>query len=265
MSEDEVLVLVLSAVVAVVGWATWAMGLSGVRRTGRPGGGLGPLMAAPALCLAVLVGVLLTLAASEVREAPEYLTLYALLGMGWLAVLARVFTLLGVSARDDVAERRNPAAALALGGALVGLTLCFAGANIGEGPGWWVVVYSASLATLGFFLAWALVEWLYGVSDVVTVDRDGAAGLRFGAWCVAIGLVLGRSVAGDWSSAMETARDAVRVAWPVPLLAAAEGVLGRVLAPTAARPRADLVLAGVLPGTAWLAAAAAYVLLAGRW
>jgi hypothetical protein len=53
----------------------------------------------------------------------------------------------------DATARRKPAQPLEHGnpaaGAILGLTLAFARGNIGNGPGWWVVVFSAGMSTLG--------------------------------------------------------------------------------------------------------------------
>ena len=48
----------------------------------------------------------------------------------------------------------NAAAAMATAGATIGVTLSYAGGNIGDGPGWWVVVFSAAIATAGLFACW---------------------------------------------------------------------------------------------------------------
>ena len=121
-----------------------------------------------------------------------------------------------------------PSAAVAIAGALLGITLCFAGGNIGDGPGWWVVVFSAGVATAGLFAAWLLLEALTGISDTVTIDRDLAAGVRLGGLLVACGLRLGWAVAGDWISAEATLRDFAANAWLVLVLLAIAVLVERV-------------------------------------
>src|SRR4029453_10538043 len=145
--------------------------------------------------------------AHDVRDDPTYLFMYVLLGAAWVGVWIRLLAMTGVSKRDDVVERSNSSAALAVAGATLGITLCYAGGNIGDGPGWWVVVFSAALATLALFAAWLLLGFASGVSDAVTVDRDPAAGLRLAAFLIGCGLILGRAVAGDWESAAATVRE----------------------------------------------------------
>ena len=60
-----------------------------------------------------------------------------------------------LSARDDVVERSNRAAIPAIAGGLLAITLCFAGGNIGDGPGWWVVMFCGVLSTGTLLLAWS--------------------------------------------------------------------------------------------------------------
>src|SRR4051812_13339427 len=85
---------------------------------------------------------------------------------------------------------------------------CHAGANIGNGPGWWVVIFSAALATGSLLVLWIALADLTPVADAVAIDRDPAAGIRLGGWLAASGLVLGRAVAGDWESAWQTVAEA---------------------------------------------------------
>jgi hypothetical protein len=199
--------------------------------------------------------VLRRLSSFDVRESPVYLSFYMLMGAAWVGLAARFLGLFGLSARDDVIERRNPAAARAVGGALVGLALCFAGGNVGDGPGWWVVVFCAALSTAALFLLWVLLDRAAGVADTVTVDRDPAAGTRMAAFFVAAGLILGRAVAGDWSSAVGTVLDFAFFGWPALALTLAAAAVERRLRPTPERPQGELIFHGLAPAAAYLAAA----------
>jgi uncharacterized membrane protein YjfL (UPF0719 family) len=223
------------------------------------------LLAVPALCAALLWGVLRNLAADDVREAPVYLYLYMVLGAAWLAVAVRFLPLFGLSARDDVVERGNRAAALALSGALLGITLCYAGGNIGNGPGWWVVVFCAALATGALFALWFSLDQVTGLADAVTIDRDPAAGVRAAAFFLGTGLILGRAVAGDWESATATVSDFGAAGWPALVLFLLAVYVERHLRPTAERPNLPLVTHGWLPAAAYLGLAAAAVARQGSW
>lgn len=176
------------------------------------------LFLVPLLCLLLLLVVLLTLAAKDVRRDPAYLALYLLLGSAWFGVAARLFAFLGISAADDVLERNNPAAFLTISGALLGTTASFAGANIGNGPGVEVVLFSALLSTLIFLAGWLAVERLTSLSEAITVDRNLAAGIRLAGFLVPLGLLSGWSVAGDWSNYLATLRDAFTSLPPTILL-----------------------------------------------
>ncbi len=263
MSGDEVFILLASAIVALVSWGAWYIApvrIQGVRR--RPLAWrlvrLMPLVAAALLWLVLRNG-----ASFDVRDDPTYLTFYLVLGAAWVGVWIRWLAITGISTRDDVVERSNGSAALAVTGAVFGITLAYAGGNVGNGPGWWVVVFSAALATVALFGAWMLLEAVTGVSDVVTVDRDPSAGFRLGGFLIACGVILGRSVAGDWVSAEATVRDFAAAAWPVLVLVIVAAVVERVARPTPETPRPSLVAYGCAPAVLYVAGAVFQVMRLG--
>jgi hypothetical protein len=90
------------------------------------------------------------------------------------------------------------------------------------------------------------------VVDTVTIDRDPAAGLRLGAFLVACGLVLGRSVAGDWESAANTVADFVAWLPFVLFLLIAAKVFERLGRVTPEKPRGSLIALGILPSLVYL-------------
>ncbi len=265
MSSGEQTILVISVVAALGLWWRWLVRLWRPTRLAGGAAQRGLLVAAAVCGFAALGFVLRCFASHDVRDDPRYLAFYAALGAAWAAVVIQFLDWLGLSARDDVAERRNGAAAVALSGALGAAFLCFAGANIGNGPGFWVVLFSAALSTAGLLLAWLLVEWGGAVGELITVERDRAAGLRLAAFLIAGGAVLGRAVAGDWVSAEQTARDFARFAWPVLILVAVEIWISRVARPTRAHAVPNLLAAGVLPAAFYLSAAGWYLVERGWW
>lgn len=266
MSEGEILVLIGSIVLGGLSWGALATAM--MRRSplyGSMGLRVG-LLGVSAACMLGLLALLTAFAASDVRTAPEYLAMYTALGIAWVGVMRGVLgALLGVRARDDVAERSNPAAFLVQCGIVVGLTLSFAGGNFGDGPGWWVVMPSAGLATLALVGVWHLVETVGHLSYVVTVERDAATGLRAGAMLAACGAIFGRAVAGDWTDHAGLLIDFVSQAWPAVIIAGAECVAIRVLRPSAEMPRPSVALAGVPLALASLGIAAATIVLLGWW
>ena len=258
MSADEIIISLISMTVAGLVWARWYAEPRQIRRLRAADGGR-LLDLAPVLSAVVLLGVLKTLSAHDVRDDFRYLGLYFLMGCAWVAVAMSLVPLGGISKRDDVYERGNRSAARVVAGAMVAFTLCFAGGNIGDGPGWWVVVISAAIATAGLFGAWLLVEAFTNASDTVTIDRDRAAGLRIAGFLIACGLILGRAVAGDWVSVEDTIGDFANYASPVLVLVAMAVVVERAARPTRDRPAPAVVPFGIVPALAYLAIAVAQV------
>jgi uncharacterized membrane protein YjfL (UPF0719 family) len=213
--------------------------------------------------VAVIVVVLRAAAASDVRTAQPYLLLYGLMGAAWLAVAIRVLPLVGISARDDVIERCNASATFVIAGALLGFALAFAGGNVGDGPGWWVVLFSSGVATLTLFALWLALEAITRVSETVTVDRDPAAGLRLAAFVVATGAICGRAAAGDWVSAEATLRDFAAVARPALLILVLAIVVERLTQPTVNRETPSVVWGGMVPALAYIFIAAVHLYLLG--
>jgi uncharacterized membrane protein YjfL (UPF0719 family) len=251
MSGDEVFVTVASVVLGPVAWLLWLYIASGLQRRRQPG--TLNVIAGALAASAILIFIVLNTAASfDVVDDARYQVMYLLLGLAWLRLAQFSFTLAGVSARDDVAERGNRAAAVAVAGALIGTALCYAGGNIGDGPGWWVVVFCAAISTVALLISWIALTSMTSLGDAVVIDRDRAAGLRLGTFLVAVGLVLGRAVAGDWRSGQETIADFVSVLpWAVVILLAAIGVEWTVRA-TPERPHGSMLGTGVIPAVVYL-------------
>src|ERR1043165_9694886 len=158
-SGDEVLVLFISGVVGVVTTIAWVLKLYRPWRARRAVPRALMLLALVAAWVCLLV-VLRTAASAAVRDEPFYLAQYLALGIAWCGVAMTWLPLIGLSLRDDLGEQDNRAAMPALIGALLGLMACYAGANIGDGPGWWCVVWAGGLATLAWFIAaWAVASY----------------------------------------------------------------------------------------------------------
>jgi hypothetical protein len=263
MSGDEILLLIVSIALGPGGWLQWFYRLTDLEAF-RQSKHLAPVMAAIVVgCGCLIAATLVVGGAPDVRNSPAYLLLYLALGLAWLRLGEFACAFAGVSVRDDVVERRNLAAVPALAGALIGIACCYAGGNIGAGPGWTAVVWSASLATAGLAAIWLAADRFGSASDVVTIDRDIAAGVRVGGLLTAGGMVLGRAVAGDWHSAGATVADFLRLGWVVVPLAMVAILVERAIAPTPARPRGDVMIGGALPAVVYVAAAAGYIFLLG--
>ncbi len=264
-SQDEFGVLIASLVV----WGmTWFLGARQLAAGPRLGTARAPsrIVGCAVLAATALVFLVLRTSASwDVRDSFEYLTQYLALGAAWIGLGPLAFTRLGLSVRDDAVERGNLAAAVALAGAFLGLALCYAGGNVGDGPGWQVVLFASSLATAGFFATWGRLERLARPAEAIGIDRDLAAGVRHGAFCLALGAILGRAAAGDWVSPGATLLDFATNGWTVLVLLALGVVFERTLRPTAEVPRRSVLLAGLLPAFVYLGGAWAWIASRGSW
>jgi hypothetical protein len=261
MSGDETFVMIFGVVVALFTWPRWYRQLLGATRFSAPDSGRALVAWVPLICAAVLTYVLFTMASSDVVGA--YIWMYLLVGAGWLGLCAQALPWIGLSAVDDVGERGNGAAAWAVSGALLAMMFCFAGGNVGDGPGWWVVIFAAALATAGLALSWLLLDAIARVVDAITIERDVAAGLRCGAFIAAAGLVLGRAAAGDWVSAGATVRDFAAIAWPVLPATIGAAIVERMLRASTSQPEPSPVAVGAIPALGYCAAAVVYVMRLG--
>lgn len=244
MSGDEFFALIVSSIVAANAWWGWYYTLAAVPPWPPARGVRSALGLAPPVCLLGIFVVLVTLASFDVRESPLYLTFYTVLGAGWLGLLRVGFGWLGFSWRHDAVERGNPAAAIATVGGLVGLAACYAGANVGDGPGWWCVAFAGGLATAAWFGILAAFQQVTDAAESITVERDVAAALRQAGLAVAVGLLCGRGAAGDWTSGERTVVEFAS-AWPALAIAALAALLESVLKPGATREYRPPAWAGV--------------------
>ena len=100
----------VSSVVALITWAPWYGDIFRVNRLAAPRSYRLVLGIAPIACLLFLLLCLERSAAKAVRESGFYILIYMALGAAALGICGQLLSFLGVSARDDVLERRNSAA-----------------------------------------------------------------------------------------------------------------------------------------------------------
>lgn len=220
MSPDELIVLLVVMGVSLWGWGKWYGCLASVWPPDRSTRNNRLILALlpPTSLLAIYI-VISTIAAFDVVGDAVYVFFYAVLGLAWL-VVARwlMFALLDISWRDDVIERNNLAAAYAMCGGLLGLTAIYAGGNVGDGPGWWVVVFTGLIASALWFGSMYILHRFSGLIEKITIDRNLGAGIRAFCYMLGTGLLLGRASAGDWVTAERTFVE-FWYAWPlIPLL-----------------------------------------------
>jgi hypothetical protein len=247
LDGDEVFALIVSSIIAIVAGGRWSIGLIRVTRFASPRHHRLILGLFPLLCILLVQGVLACCSAHEVREDAGYDVLFLAGAGAWLALAGVGLQLIGISPRDDAIEARNAAAVIAICGMWAGATLCYAGANIGEGATIWMTFIPAAAALGALILLLLLLQLFTAVSDSITLDRDGASALRLAGFLIAAGLILGRSVAGDFHSWDATWHDFAAQSWPaLPLLVGAV-ILHRVLRPTPERPDRPSMSAGLVP------------------
>src|SRR5689334_18041744 len=147
MDDTESCILMFAGIAALWVWFRWYRPLFSISNLYGSSTIRLSLSTLPIICSILLLVVLATLADPFVRTSPTYIFFYLVMGVLWIAVGTWAFQIFGLSASQDVIERQNPAALYTMTGALIAMTLCFAGGNIGSGPGWWAVIDSAALAT----------------------------------------------------------------------------------------------------------------------
>ncbi len=265
MSPDEAFATMAGLAIAVTAWGKWFFTVI-TRAPFGAGPGIRTVLAlTPIGCAMALFAVLKLFAASDVRNDPGYLAMYEVMGVAWMGLCQPMIALLGVHTRDDALERRNPAAAAVISGGLIAFMLCFAGGNIGDGPGWWVVIFCSILATGSLLGLWWTVQSATGLADAITIERNLSDGLRFAGWLIACGGILGRSVAGDWVSAAETAKDLVASGWPVLVLTLVEMLVGMMRNSDRAATLRGNPVTGLAIGITYVAVATGYILYLGWW
>ncbi|MBL8130237.1 MAG: hypothetical protein JNL42_00140 [Anaerolineae bacterium] len=260
MEDFAYFLLIASPFGAAYLWIRWYLPFFSDRlRRIRPNPVFVPMMIVPLLCTAIIFLALKSFAASDVRDDSFYLPMYLALGLAWIGVGEWLFRLMGISAIFDVLERANRAAFFAVAGALFGLSFCYSGGNIGEGPGTEAVLYAAGLATIAYAAVWWVYATLTQIDYAVTMHRDDASGVRLGGFLMAAGLILGRAAAGNWVSYAATFVDLIRYGAPVLLLLLAAVVLEPRLRPTADAPARSVLAYGVLPAMVFVTGAIIYL------
>ena len=188
-----------ACVLCVFFFIRWYHGIGAAWTAGRRTLAKSVLICLPLLAFAIILYTLCTMASFDVEGI--YVILYLTLGFAWLYMGMLFFThFFDISWQYDVLLAGNKAALCAVAGAFLGMTLIYAGANVGDGPGWWCVIFAGGLG----FTAWAVLGLLFnlftGVFKRITVDRDFGCGFRFGCYLLAAGIILARASAGDWTS-----------------------------------------------------------------
>jgi hypothetical protein len=225
MYGSEIFVFIVSSLISVVFLFYWYLSLETIWPRDRGAKSRFYLHLLPPVCAVIICVFLLTLASFDVVDDPIYIFFYIVLGMAWLAIcLMFMFMLLDISWRDDAIENNNKAAVFAVSGGMLGITAIYAGANIGDGPGWWTVVVAGGFGVFTWFLLIIILQKICSVCERITIERDLGTGIRMFFYMIASGLILGRGAAGDWTSFSSTVIEFID-AWPVLGLALLAGII----------------------------------------
>jgi uncharacterized membrane protein YjfL (UPF0719 family) len=255
-SDDESFFFVVALIATVIGAARWYWRILRVSPWVLPSSHRALLAIAPLLGLFCVGVTLVSWSDPQVRGHLDYELLFLLGAATWMGIAAASFGWIGLSVRDDAIQRANLASNIVTCGALVGVALAYAGSNIGAGPTIWTTLVPAFAATLSLLVVWFIFSLTSGAHEAIAVDRDVASGIRLAGLLIAVGLIFGGAMAGDFVSWSATFSDFIAHVWPAMLLAIIAIVIQRIARPTPQRPVPSPVLFGVLPAVGFLIAAA---------
>ena len=214
MSEGEVFTFLISIVAAGFFWWRWIAVLA---RAAPGTSGVPILLSSLAAVFFILLAILLSLASHDVRDSALYIIFYIAMGYAVVGLGLSAPKLVGLQAWD-IAQRNNHGAVILFLALTIANAFAFSGANIGDGPGFYVVLL-CSLLSNGFLFASVIAHALLTRSMYrVLVDRDKLVAIRLAVLWVAIGLIAGRAVAGDWVSMSATTSDFILRAFAAFLL-----------------------------------------------
>jgi hypothetical protein len=172
------------------------------------------------VCLIVLWLFIATEAASEVRNTVGYQWLFVTATAVAFGVATTGLSVLGLDPVADVLERHNHAALIAIAGLWVAVTVCSAGANLGEGDTVFTTLIPLALSVI-ILLAFTLV---YAAAtsgfSAIAIAHNTFAGIRLASFLIAASFVLARAGSGDWVSLSATLADFSKALPPLAALLA---------------------------------------------
>lgn len=205
MSDDEVMIMIMSGVMGIVGFfSTRVSRFPAVYTRNNPGIGL--------MRLAVLGAVGWTAYVIQFHGDPSiqgiYVFFYLLMAYGFTKIFGQLLTrVYGIRLQTDVYERKNLGAAVFVAGFTLATGIIFGGSLWGEADplsdaegGWWIPLGFFLMGWFCLALSTAVYLWLEPGNFRRQVCQDLNLGL---AWSAAIYLVstaslLFRGVAGDF-------------------------------------------------------------------
>lgn len=215
MSADELIILVFTCIYSIKSLSGWYGKIPGAGPVSRDKTTKYVMCLLPVASFFIILYTLLALASFDVVNSFIYILFYILMGYTWAFLgMKLVFIFFDISWIDDVLSLNNKAALCAVSGAFLGLVTIYSGANVGDGPGWWCVIFAGGLGLVSWYILARIVNAFTEIFERITVDRDIYCGIRFGAYLLASGIILARASAGDWTSFYSTIAEFM-VGWPV--------------------------------------------------
>lgn len=218
MDSFELIIFIASGVYSIIAMYKWYNRISGNWPSEKSHTTKVTLSLLPLISFVIILFTLRVLASFDVVGDVIYIMFYIVLGFAWVFIfIDLVFYFFDISWTDDALQNDNKAALFAVAGAFLGIVLIYSGANVGDGPGWWCVIFAGGLGITAWFIVSLIMNKVTQVFERITVNRDLYCGIRFGSYLLASGLILARASAGDWTSFSMTIVE-FTVGWPVLLL-----------------------------------------------
>ena len=163
----------------------------------------------------IIILIIIFFASPDISGNFFNITFYIVLGYVWILTGFMLITLcFDLHWTDDALHLNNKAALPAIAGEFFAITFIYAGANAGENPGWYAVLYRGSLG----LAVWLILGWIIhlctGIFEKITVERDIKCGIRFCLYLLLCGVILGYACSGNWISFSMTIIKFM-VSWPV--------------------------------------------------
>jgi len=214
MDYSEIIVFVVSCVMLLVFLIRWYQPLikAWPPEKNKPAKTILALL--PAFFLLLILFVLKFLASFDVVDSAVYIVFYIVLGFAWMSISLSLMTFFFDLRAGDSVYLNNKAALAAVTGEFFAAAFIYAGANVGDGPGWWCVIFAGSLGLAAWIILGLVIHLCTGIFERITVDRDAGCAVRFLVYLLASGAVLGYACSGDWTSFSMTVAE-FAAGWPV--------------------------------------------------
>ena len=190
------------ALAGLLVWGCWYWELASAAPLGAKRRERRLLQWAPAASL--VLSTIVVIARGEIFLPSVGLAKHLMMWFFWVTSMTLSIPYFGLIARDDVAERDNKAAALAIAGAIVAFAFCsaLAGHRALVAGLEREVIWEASGAFGLLLIVWYVVETKTHLSETITIERDASAGWRLAGVLLAAALLLGPGadalVVRDW-------------------------------------------------------------------